>query len=267
MKPVIESLQNPRIKQAMRLRESSRHRKELCRTIIDGWREISVAINAGVKIETVFVDAADLPVESSQPAWLSHLGECLQPVSARVFEKLSYGQRGTGAVAIACTPDMTLDRLQLPDGALVLVLDRAEKPGNIGAVVRTAASAGAAAVILVDPACEVFNPNAIRASLGTVFSLPIAVSSLEPLAQWFDEQKMRVVRACVDGSLSMWQVDLTGRMAIVLGSEAHGLGTEWARPNWQAIRIPMAVGADSLNLSVSAAVLCYEAIRQRTTQN
>ncbi|MGN6544351.1 MAG: TrmH family RNA methyltransferase, partial [Aureliella sp.] len=176
MKPIIESLQNPKVKHALRLRDS-RARRRSGQILIDGIREIEVARRAGVALETIFYPLSDAGNPVAPPS-MDHWPEAaLQPVSDRVFEKLAYGERTGGAVAVACAPKLDLEKLQLPDQPLVLVLDRVEKPGNIGAVARTAATAGADALVLTDPACEVFNPNAIRASLGTVFSLSIAVCS------------------------------------------------------------------------------------------
>ncbi len=171
MRPVIESLQNPRIKLAIRLRESRARRKSGL-ILIDGAREIGVALRAGLQLESIF--AAEL-TSDDWPA------ELFQPVSSKVLEKVAYGERSS-AVAIAKTPETGVARLtdvvRQQTSPLIMVLDRAEKPGNIGAVVRTIATAGAQGLVLVDPQCEVFNPNAIRASLGTIFSVPVAVASL-----------------------------------------------------------------------------------------
>jgi TrmH family RNA methyltransferase len=262
MKPLIESLQNPKIKLAHRLRDS-RYRRRTGQIVIDGLREIEVAYRAGVVLETIFYPGGQGESSVPPPAMDQWPAELLQPVAERVFEKVTYGQRVSQAVAVATAPLRKLENLRLPAEPLLLVLDQVEKPGNIGAVARTAATAGADALVLADPACEVFNPNAIRSSLGTVFSLPIAVCTATELQSWLDKAGIRVVRACVDGAVSLWQIQLGGPLAIVLGSEAHGLGRQWDRPGWQAVQIPMTPGADSLNLSVSAAVLCYEALRQR----
>lgn len=263
MKPIIESLQNPKIKLAQRLRDS-RSRRRTGQILVDGIREIDVAYRAGVALEIIFYPITDDGRAVAPPPMVSWPGSLLQPVNERVFEKIAYGQRMSQAVAIAQAPNLELEKLRLPLEPLVLVLDQVEKPGNIGAVARTAATAGADALILTDPACEVFNPNAIRASLGTVFSLPIAVCAASRLESWLKVAGIRLVRACVDGAVSMWNVELRGPLAIALGSEAHGLGPEWNRAEWPAVQIPMKPGADSLNLSVSAAVLCYEALRQRS---
>ncbi len=262
MKPLIESLQNPKVKLANRLRESRARRKHGL-ILIDGVREIDVAHRAGVVFETIFCidDQIDQLLDHGWPAG------ALQPATPEVMQRIAYGERASPAVAIAGAPDVSLAAFQqrLTDRAnpLVLILDRAEKPGNIGAIARTAATAGADGLLLIDPQCELFNPNAVRASLGTIFALPLGVASLSQLPAWLELRRMRLVRACVDGACSIWDTDLTGPLAIALGSEAWGLGPEWQRPEWPAIQIPMVPGADSLNLSVSAAILCYESLRQR----
>jgi RNA methyltransferase, TrmH family len=261
MKPTISSPHNPKIKGAIHLRDS-RQRRRAQQLLIDGPREVAAAVQAGIELVTLFYTPAEAPAEvasllASQPA------EILQPVAPEVFEKLCYGQRSSGVVAVARAPELPLDRLQLPAEPLVLVLDRAEKPGNVGAVLRTASAAGVDAVILCQPQCEVFNPNAIRASLGTIFSVPIAVTDFPQLTEWLDQRGVAVKLACVGARQSLWQTSLRGPLALVFGSEAHGLGQEWNRQPWQAISIPMVGAADSLNLSISAAVVCYEAVRQR----
>lgn len=263
-KPTIESLQNPKIKQAIKLRQA-RDRRQQGLILIDGMREIDVAIRAGVKPMTIFCLTTQVD-ELMARGWQA---AAIQPATPGVMERLAYGERSSEAVAVAETPDCSLDQLSLRirsvASPLLIVLDRAEKPGNIGAIARTAATAGATGLILVDPACELFNPNAIRASMGTIFTLPIAVAPLSQFSAWLNDLGISLVRACVDATQSMWETDLTGSMAIALGSEAWGLGQAWDRPEWSAVQIPMVPGSDSLNLSVSAAVLCYESLRQRAT--
>ena len=262
MKPIIESIQNPKIKLAMRLRDS-RYRRRTGQIVIDGLREIEAARRAGLVLDTIFCTSSLVALEAAETYVQGWPQAIIQPVTERVFEKIAYGQRMSQAVAVATAPRIELKDLRLPKQPLILVLDQVEKPGNIGAVARTLATAGADALVLTDAHCEVFNPNAIRASLGTVFSLPIASTTVLELQSWLIESGIAAVRACVDGSISMWQTNLRGPMAIVLGSEAHGLSEHWNRTEWPAVQIPMQAGADSLNLSVSAALLCYESLRQR----
>jgi TrmH family RNA methyltransferase len=151
----------------------------------------------------------------------------------------------------------------LPDDTLVIVLEGVEKPGNVGAVLRSADGAGADALIAADPRTDLFNPNVIRASAGTVFSLPLAAASSRATLDWLRDRGMRIVAARVDAADIYTDADLSGPLAIVLGAEAEGLSEAWSGPDVQAVRLPMLGIADSLNVSVSAAILLYEARRQR----
>jgi TrmH family RNA methyltransferase len=166
-------------------------------------------------------------------------------------------------VAVIRTPPTGLDRLDVSDASLVVVAEGVEKPGNLGAILRSADGAGADALIVADPRTDPFNPNAIRASLGTIFSVPLAAAtSVETLA-WLSERGIRPVAATVRAEAVYADIDLRGPIAIVLGSEARGLTDTWGDPGVLAVRIPMHGVADSLNVSVAAAVLLYEARRQR----
>ena len=158
---------------------------------------------------------------------------------------------------------MSLDALTLPDEPLVAVVEAVEKPGNLGALLRSADGAGVDAVIVADPACDPWNPNAIRASLGTVFSVPLAVSDAATVRAWLVEEGIRAVVTLVDAPVVYTDADLTGAVAIILGSEAEGLTATWRDVGSTAVHIPMRGVADSLNVSASAAILFYEALRQR----
>lgn len=260
----ITSLQNPRIKAALRLR-SARQRRKQGRFLIDGLREISRAIQSGIHlIEGFFCpqeadsgqlqQVLDLWAKTRVPLW---------QVSPAVMEKLAYGQRREGLVAVAQIPSRLLEELVLPERPVVAVLEGVEKPGNIGAVLRSADAAGVSAVVLADCPGDLWNPNCIRASLGCVFRLPIAVSSSQEVLAWLRREGLRMYAARVDGSILYTQSDLRPPAAIILGSEAQGLSSVWTGPGIQPIRIPMCGQADSLNISVAAAVLFYESLRQR----
>jgi TrmH family RNA methyltransferase len=151
----------------------------------------------------------------------------------------------------------------LPAEPLVVVLEAVEKPGNLGAVARTADGAGVDAILVADPRCDLFNPNAIRASLGTLFAVPLARAAADDARDWLLAHGLRVVAARVDGATALAEADLRGAVAIVLGSEASGLSQAWTGPSVEAVRLPMLGVADSLNVSAAAAVLLYEARRQR----
>ncbi len=261
---ILTSVQNPRVKAAARLRERS-GRDEQGRIIIDGVREIGRAVAAGVELVEVYF-VADLCRDEEHEQLLAAADQArsaLIEVAPHVMEKLSFGQRVEGIVAVAQTPQRRLDNLKLTGDALVAVVEGVEKPGNLGAIVRTADAAGVAAVLVADGGTDLYNPNAIRASLGAIFSLPVvAVSGAEALA-WLREQQFRLFAARVDAEIEYTAVDFRGRVAIALGSEAHGLSDRWRAAEVSGIRLPLLGSVDSLNLSATAAVLFYEALRQR----
>lgn len=260
----ITSLQNPRVKEAVRLRDR-RHREKQGRILIDGVRELRRALGAGVQLLEAFVcealctsDEARQLVES-----LPNYGGEVWRVAEPVFEKLAFGHRTEGVLAVAEMPQPTLDALTLPPDAVVAVLEAVEKPGNVGAVLRSADAAGVAAVLLADARTDLYNPNAIRASLGTIFTVPICAADSATVIAWLRQRAFQIVAARVDGSVPYTEVDLRGPTALVLGSEAEGLSAAWTGDDIRAIRLPMLGVADSLNVSVTAAVLFYEALRQR----
>jgi TrmH family RNA methyltransferase len=184
-------------------------------------------------------------------------------VTPEVFEKLSFGQRRDGVLAVADTPDPTSGDLNVPRGSLVAVLAGLEKPGNVGAALRSADAAGVAAVIVTGGGTDLYNPNCIRASLGTVFSLKTCESSTEATLAWLRSRGTKIFAARLDATRSYTAADYRGEVALVLGSEASGLDAPWQAPDILPIKIPLSGAADSLNVSAAAAVLFYEAVRQR----
>lgn len=202
------------------------------------------------------------PRQSPPPPAHASRGPTVWTVTPEVFEKLAFGERIEGVVATAATPRRSLSDLQLPADPLVLVLDGIEKPGNLGAILRSADGAGVSAVIVcggTDP----YNPNAVRASMGTVFALQVCSAPSLATLDFLRVRRMRIWTARVDAPLDYTDAPLTGPTAIVLGAEAQGLGDVWHGKDVSAVRLPMRGIADSLNVSVAAAVLCYEALRQR----
>ncbi len=260
MKPLIHSAQNQQIKQVAKLRDAST-RRESGYFIIDGETEIRRALEAGYAMDSLY-----FPVEGAD-AFESLLGrfesDQLQPVSSAVMRKLAYGDRDSGLVAVAKTPSLDVQLLKLKSNSLILVLDRIEKPGNLGACLRTATATGVAAVLLTNPICDVFNPNTIRASRGCLFSVPLAVATPTEVVTVCERARVPLFCARVDGAVPFWEADFRGGAAIVLGNEADGLGEFWAEPRCKSIHIPMHDATDSLNVSISAAVTLYEAMRQQ----
>jgi TrmH family RNA methyltransferase len=259
----ITSTTNPRVKAAARLRDRS-GRNDQGRIIIDGVREISLAIASGIEVAELFYfpelchdEAHTDLLEAASAAKVS-----LLEVTPQVMEKLAYGQRVEGVVAVATTPRRTLADLHLLDNALVAVVERVEKPGNLGAILRTADAAGVAALIVAEGGTDLYNPNAIRASLGAIFTVPVATAASQATLDWLRQNQFRLLAARVDGTTDYTAADYRGRIAIVLGSEAHGLSDLWQAADI-TIRLPLLGQIDSLNLSATAAVLFYEALRQR----
>lgn len=262
----ITSLRNPHVKDAAQLRER-RHREKQERILIDGARELRRAIDAGVQLIEVFVCEPQCRSREAQQlvAALPSTGAVIYSVTEPVFGKLAFGERTEGVLGVAGMPEATLDRLRLPESPLVAVVERLEKPGNLGAVLRSADAAGVSALIAADPQTDLYNPNAVRASLGTIFSMPVAAATTADTMHWLRHHGLRIFAARVDGSIPYTEADFRGPSAIVLGSEAQGLTGAWSGREATAIRLPMRGVADSLNVSAAAAVLFYEAIRQRSS--
>lgn len=260
----LSSARNEHIKAATALRRR-KFRKLNNRTLIDGIREISHALDAGVTLAEIFFCPALCRSEESQV-----LLQRLESVPAKhfrvpssLFEKLAFGDRTEGVVAVAETPATDLAALDLPPAPLVAVLEGVEKPGNLGAVFRSAEAAGVSAVLIADGRTDIFNPAAIRASLGAVFCLSVAAGTSEEVQAWLREHQVSMFAARVDGSVPYTDIEFTSGSAIVLGSEDTGLTPVWTDDDITAIHLPMAGQIDSLNVSTTAAILFYEAQRQR----
>jgi RNA methyltransferase, TrmH family len=261
---VIESSSNPRVRAAMALRER-REREATGRTLVDGARESLRAIEAGVQVVETFVCRSMVVSDDARQAVqrIDRLSGAVRvELSGRAFERLAYGDRADGIVLVVSTPTTRLEDLRLPADPLVVVTEDVEKPGNVGAILRSADAVGASAVIAVG-GTDLFNPNVIRASIGTIFSVPVATASAAEVIGWLTSAGIRIVASRVDASALHVDADLTGPVAIVLGSEAEGLSEVWRPPTIDGVRLPMLGSADSLNVSAAAAVLLYEAWRQR----
>jgi len=260
----ITSRQNPRVKHAVALRQA-RARRMRRQFVIDGAREIARAQAAGVRLLEVFVCEPLCRSADSRAALdaVADSGATVYDVTDKVFEKMSYGNRAEGVLAVAETPAAELSDIELPPCPLVAVLEGVEKPGNVGAVLRSADAAGVSAVVIADGGTDLHNPNTIRASLGTVFSIPCCAAPADELRGWLSKNGMQIVVARPDAKLIYSEVDYTQPCAFVLGSEAAGVSSAWTGEDVVGVNIPMQGVADSLNLSVAAAVLFFEAWRQR----
>lgn len=265
--PTLGSAHNPRVRAALGLREG-RERRRRGLMLIDGAREVGRAMAAGIELVEVFV--ADELVATGQEARdalaaIRGTGTTIVPVTSELMGRMAFGHRADGLLAVARIPDASLDALGtgLPAEPSLLVLESVEKPGNLGAVLRTADGAGADGVIVADPRTDPWNPNTVRASMGTLFSVPLAVTDTAAARAWLTEHGIRLVAAVLGAPTRYTEADLRGPVAIVLGSEAHGLSDAWRGDDVTAVHIPMLGIADSLNVSATAAVLAYEALRQR----
>jgi TrmH family RNA methyltransferase len=261
---MITSLQNPRVKRAVRLRHR-RGRDRQGRIIVDGVREISRALTAGVHILELFIcdrrcgEQGRLLVDS-----VSRTSAELLPVDVDVFEKLAFGDRAEGVIAVCRRPVMTLEQIMLQGDALVVVIQTVEKPGNVGAIMRTADAVGADAVILADGGTDPFNPNAIRASLGAVFAMPVCVVTGAAALAWSRQHGLALFAARVDAAIPYTKASYRAPCALILGSESAGLSDVWLADDITPVSLPMHGVVDSLNVSATAAVLLYEVLRQRS---
>ena len=253
----ITSPQNPKYKEAMQL-HTTRGRKKQNRIIVFGRREIDRAITSGVKPDQIFIPEGG--VVTGFEKW--DLFQLPEPL----FEKLNYGNRCDQAIMTAVRPSTKLSDLEgltLPSKGLITVVEAIEKPGNLGGILRSADGSGTQAVIVADPLTDVFHPNAIRNSSGASFSVPTAVGSTDDVITLLRSRGIRILVASLEAEKSFYDVDLKGQTAIVFGNEANGVSERWKKATEESFRIPMQGVADSLNVSVTAAVVMYEALRQR----
>ncbi|MDE0817800.1 MAG: RNA methyltransferase [Pirellulaceae bacterium] len=264
MDAIISSLQNERVKELVRLR-TRQGRQQQNRFTIDGIREIERAQQAKYTfLETYFCEARCSASDRMLIATLTKQGAAAIEVTSSVMDKIAYGQRTLALIAVVETPDrIGLASLEVTNSEVVFVLEGIEKPGNLGAVARTADASGVTAIILADSECDECNPNAIRSSAGAIFHLPVVHDTTLNIQEWLQSHHFNTFTTMVDCNCSYSDVNLTGRTAIVLGSEAAGLTDQWNSSHSQDISVPMCGIGDSLNVSTTAAILAYESQRQR----
>lgn len=262
--PALASPSNPRIKSVARLRDR-REREATGLTLVDGAREVRRAVESGVEVVEAFVCEPLLAGEDARVV-LDALGDRGTPITTTTeaaFTKIAFGDRAEGLLAVIRAPKLDLEDLALPDEPLIVVVEGVEKPGNLGAILRSADGAGVDALVAASPRTDLANPNVIRASAGTIFSIRTAAAPTNEVIDWLVGRGIRPIAARVDAEQPYTEVDFDGPIAIVLGSEAEGLTDAWRAAGTQTVRLPMHGLADSLNVSVAAAVLLYEARRQR----
>ena len=258
----ITSSQNPLIKQLVQLKEKSRERKKSGQFLIEGKRELSLAIKGKYTIETVLF-FADLFSESDAKALSQYNIEIIE-ISKEVFQKLAHRATTEGVIALVKSKNHTLEALKLQSkNPLILVAEAPEKPGNIGALLRTADAANVDAVIIANPKSDLYNPNIIRSSVGCVFTTQIAMASTEVAIAFLKNYNFNIFSAILQDSEAYHLQDYTLPTAIVVGTEATGLTQAWRDAATQNVNIPMQGIIDSMNVSVAAGILIFEAKRQR----
>ena len=256
-KALISSTQNEKIKNIVKLRETSRERKKQGRFVVEGAREINLAIAGGVEVENLYYCAA---YGRNKPDMAE---EKIIELAEKVFKKISYRENPDGLLAVAKIKELKLDDIKLRAKPLIIILEAVEKPGNLGAMLRTADAAGVDAVIINDVKSDIYNSNVIRASQGAVFSVPVAGASAAAALKFCKKNKIKICAAAPAGGLEYTKADYRGSSAILLGAEDKGLSEFWLKAADEQIKITMRGRADSLNVSASAAVILFEAVRQR----
>ncbi|PHS52395.1 MAG: rRNA methyltransferase [Lutibacter sp.] len=265
MRKEITSTQNTYIKELVQLKDKSRLRKKTQTFLIEGLREISLAILGEYRIETILVNTSIISEVVLQDL-LNKASSTIEviEISKDVYKKLALRESTEGILAVANTKNLSLNNLKFKNkNPLILVAEAPEKPGNIGALLRTADAAGIDAVLIANPKTDIYNPNIIRSSIGSVFTTAIAEGTTSEIITFLKENKITIYGAALTASVEYQTIDYTRASAIVVGTEATGLSNEWLQNTAQNIIIPMQGAIDSMNVSVSAAILIFEAVRQR----
>lgn len=258
----ISSIQNPRVRQVAQLLEKSRARKSAGLFAAEGLNELRLCQEAGYVIESVFYEEDVITEESLRALTGISDAPCFS-VSPAVMAKIAYRQGVKNAVALVKSMPHELESLKLSSQPLILIAESVEKPGNLGALLRSADAAGADAVFICDPATDIYNPNVIRSSVGCVFTVPVVVTDTRKAIDWLQQSGIRIFTTFMDDARSVWEQDLTQACALVVGTESTGLSDEWKITAARNVLIPMFGKVDSLNVSAAASLLMFEAARQR----
>ena len=255
----ISSAQNPKVKLLQTLQQKSAERRAKGLFVVEGRREVERCVSCGYEIDTLFW-CPEIFGEEAPAGVAVHR---LYQLTPALYDKVAYRGGTEGVIAEVKVRERSLSDLSLSDSPLVVVMERVEKPGNLGAVLRTADATRADAVIVCDPLTDLYNPNLIRSSTGAFFSVPCVACSSEECIAWLKAHHIQILTAQLQDSHLYYDMDMTRPTAIIMGTEATGLTDQWRQVADAHIRIPMLGITDSLNVSVSAAVLLYEAVRQR----
>lgn len=260
----LTSLQNPRVKQVVKLRDRG-DRDAAGLLLIEGYREIKRALDNQRQLHTLFFCPA-LFMGANERALLARAaaaGAELLECTAPVFHKMAYRDRPEGLLAVAPQVHRTLAELHVPENPLVIVAEAIEKPGNLGTMLRSADAAGVHAVIVCDRCTDIHNPNVVRASIGTLFCVPVVEATTDEALAWLRQHHLTILAATPHATAEYTQVDMTGGIAIVLGTEQYGLSDRWLQNAAVQVRIPMLGQVDSLNVAAATTLLLFEAVRQR----
>lgn len=261
MRKVISSTQNSYIKELAQLKDKSRFRKKTGTFLIEGYREIGLALKGGYQIKTLLVDSSIF--DENQLESINSDIEIIE-ISNEVYKKLALRESTEGILAIAKCKNLGLKELTLSTkNPLILVAEAPEKPGNIGALLRTADAAGIDAVLIANPKTDMYNPNIIRSSVGCVFTSKIATGTTDEIINYLKKHQINIYGAALSASVEYQTIDFTKPSAIVVGTEATGLSKTWLENTTKNIIIPMRGTIDSMNVSVSAAIIMFEGVRQR----
>lgn len=266
-KEIITSAQNPRIKHLLLLQQKSSERRKCGLFVVEGQRELLHCVNAGYEIATLYC-CPDIVGESELDGFFASFPNSCRDIpciniSKTLYEKVACRGTTEGVIAEIRARRNTLENLSLPKNPLVIVLESVEKPGNLGAVLRSADAAKADAVIVCDPLTDLFNPNLIRSSIGAVFTVPTVACTSEECISFLKQHNIQILTAQLQDSRLYYDTPMTGGTAIVMGTESTGLTSQWREAADAHIRHSYAWQVDSLNVSVSAAILMFEAVRQR----
>ncbi|MFA5184797.1 MAG: RNA methyltransferase [Patescibacteria group bacterium] len=259
---IINSAQNSLVKNLVRLQKSGARKKQGL-FLIDGRREIELALRSGWEIATLVYCPELLDGQAEGAKQLGLATEKIKAVTPAIFKKLCYKENPDGFLAVAQMRRASLADIDLGGNPLVVVLEGVEKPGNLGAILRTAAAAGVAGIIINDSQTDLYNPNVIRASEGQIFAQPLAVATTQETVAWLADHKIKSFAAATGSAKKYTDSNFSGPAAVILGSEADGLSPAWLEAADYRVKIPMRAGIDSLNVSVAAAVIIFEALRQR----
>jgi TrmH family RNA methyltransferase len=267
MTKTISSIQNPLIKNLMLLQEKPRERKQQNLIVIEGIREINLALKAGFSITQLIYCRELIPVSGLEEMLAAGINSMdLVEVSLEIYNRIAYRKDHEGAIALAIPRRVQFDDLKMSSSPLFLVLESVEKPGNLGALLRTADAANLDGVIICDPQTDIFNPNAIRSSIGCIFTVPVVTSTTPKAIIWLRLNNIRMFGTALTATRFYHETDLRVPAAIIMGSEAYGLSKTWLEEADELIKIPMNGKIDSMNVSASAAIVVFEALRQRKFQ-